>query len=134
MATLDISLRGYYQEIRSYLPCSRRQKNRILDKIHTNVQDYLEEHPETDFAGIQARFGDPQAIAAAYVDEMGTDELFQAFRVRRKIVTAVTAGIALIVLLWASALGLALLEHHKASNGQIIVVTRELTQENQIAE
>ena len=67
MTTLEPALRQYYREIRSYLPCSRKHKDRILNEIRTNILQYLEENPEVDFAGIQAHFGSPKTIAAAYV-------------------------------------------------------------------
>ena len=72
-----------------------------------------------DFAGIQARFGSPNAIAAAYVDDMNTEELLHALRVTKKIVTAVVTGIIVALLLWASAVSLVYIQNRIEKAGPI---------------
>lgn len=122
MTTLEPALRQYYREIRSYLPCSRKHKDRILNEIRTNILHYLEENPEVDFAGIQARFGSPKTIAAAYVDDMDTEELLHALRVRKQIISAVVSAVIAVLLLWASFVSLAYVQHQIETNGHMAVV------------
>lgn len=119
MTTLEPALRQYYREIRSYLPCSRKHKDRILNEIRTSILHYVEENPEVDFAGIQARFGSPNAIAAAYVDDMDTEELLHALRVTKKIVTAVVSVVIAVLIMWASVVSLAYVQHQNAINSSI---------------
>ena len=121
MTNLNFSLWRYYREIRGDLPCSRTHRNRILREIRDNVKGYLEENPETDFAGIQAHFGMPKTIAAAYVDEMDTEELLHALRIRRKMVSAVASGVLVMVLLWAGVVSLAYAQHVFATDGYLVV-------------
>lgn len=117
MKTRKCSLRRYYFTIRSYLPCSHKMKKRILDEIRANILRYLEEHPDTDFGQIEARFGKPKDIAAAYVDDMNTAELLHILRIRRRIVTTATIGIIIALTIWGSFLSLAHADSVKASNG-----------------
>ena len=130
MTTLESALRQYYCEIRSYLPCSRKHKDRILNEIRTNILQYLEENPEVDFAGIQAHFGTPKTIAAAYVDDMDTEELLHALRVRKKIITTVVAAITTALLIWAAAVSIVYIQHVFPSEGHLIIETEELTHGN----
>lgn len=95
------ALRDYCRAVKSWLPCDAKQKRRILEKIRLDVMGYLEENPDADFAAIQARFGTPQAIASAYVDDLDTAQLLYSLRIRKRIVTIVAATMATILLTWA---------------------------------
>lgn len=67
----------------------------------------MAENPHMDFEQVEARFGTPRSIAAAYVDEMDTGELLRTIYIRRRIITAVTACIAAMILMWGVVLGAA---------------------------
>ena len=101
MINRDSALRRYVRTVRSYLPCSRKVKQQILKEIQGNMNAYLEENPKADYAQIEAHFGSPQNIAAAYVDDMDTQELLRTLLIRKKIKTAIIGCLFVIVLLWA---------------------------------
>lgn len=113
-------LNRYYREVRSWLPCSRKLKESIMSRLQENVRDYLEEHPDADAARIRAHFGEPQTIAAAYVDELGTDVLLRDLRIRRRIVSIVAGVMAAILALWLGVVGWAIVRELKDSNGHLI--------------
>lgn len=114
-------VKRYCREVRGWLPCSLKQKKKILGKMRENLARYLEEDPLANYSAIVARFGTPQQIAAAYVDEMGTPELLNDLRIKRKIIRIVaTVGIA-FVLLWAITMGVVLLEAMNQLNGIIYI-------------
>ena len=109
--------RKYCRLVRSFLPCSVKQRRLILSEIKSNLSVYLEEKPSADFTEIENRFGKPGHIAAAYVDEMGTEELLKQFRIRKKIVTIICACAALALLIWSSVITIELIDHKKSDNG-----------------
>lgn len=113
-------LNRYYREVRSWLPCSRKLKESIMSQLQENVRDYLEEHPDADAAQIQAHFGTPETIAAAYVDEMGTDVLLRDLRIRRKIVSLTAGTMAAILALWMGVVGWAIVREIKNSNAYFV--------------
>ena len=113
-------LNRYYREVRSWLPCSHKRKEYIMSQLQENVRDYLEEHPDADTAQIRAHFGDPEAIAAAYVDEMGTDVLLRDLRIRRKVVSITAGTMAAILALWMGVVGWAIVRELNSSNGSFI--------------
>lgn len=116
MNSLDRSLNRYYRQIKSWLPCSRGLKNALIFRLKDSIQSYLEANPEADFSRIQARFGAPETIATAYVEEMGTDKLLRDLRIRRKIVAMVAGTMAIVLALWLGVVGWAIVREIKSSN------------------
>ena len=54
------AVRRYLQEIRGWLPCSKKLKNAILERIRNTVREYLTENPESSYEELMERFGSPQ--------------------------------------------------------------------------
>lgn len=117
MNSRDSALRRYYRRIHNYLPCKGRQKHEILAEIQENIRRYTEEHPEADFSQIETHFGPPQSIAAAYVDDMNTEELLRALYIRKQITTILIIAVLTIVTLWSCIVSLAYFEAHSTING-----------------
>lgn len=67
-----------------YLPCSRKLKSIILHEIKGKITSYREENPDADYPQIESHFGMPWTIAAAYVDDMNTEELIHTLHIRKK--------------------------------------------------
>lgn len=131
MKSRDAVLKRYYRTIRSYLPCSRKRKKHILDEIQNSVNGYLKDHPEANISEIEVRFGEPKNIAAAYVDDMDTPELLYALRARRRIITAVIAGVIAALFMWASCLCYTIVQYDSKYNGLIDVSDIEIIDSNE---
>ena len=97
-------IKKYVCAVSSFLPCSGKTKKPWLDAIRAQAEDYIAQGG--DPAALAERFGTPQQVAAAYVDEMPTAELLAELHIRRRVVTtvvlAVVAALAVYVgvLLW----------------------------------
>ena len=120
MRNLDTNLKHYYRSIRQHLPCSRKLKVRIISEIESNILAYLEENPNADFAAIEARFGAPNRIASAYVDELGAPELLKKLQIRRRILTVVIGAVAFCLLLWVTVVIWGIVKEINFSNGTLI--------------
>lgn len=120
MTETSNALSGYYWEIRSWLPCSRQQKDQILSRFRDSVQSYLDANPAADFDQIRSHFGTPEQIAGAYIEELGTAEILRMLRIRRKIVAIVAGVAAAIFLIWICVVGWAIREAYINENGHII--------------
>lgn len=97
-------LKKYYRRIKSWLPGTGKQNKLILANIHDNISAHLSENPEISADEIERRFGTPQQIAAACVNEMGMEELLHRLRVRKKILSTIhNAAICLVAVLAALA-------------------------------
>lgn len=90
----------YVRAVSGFLPCSGKTKKPWLDAIRAQAEDYIAQGG--DPAALAERFGTPQQVAAAYVDEMPTAELHIRRRVVTTVVLAVVAALAVYagVLLW----------------------------------
>lgn len=114
--------RKYCWCVRGFLPCSLKQRRLILSEIKSNLSAYLEENPSASFEEIESRFGAPRQIAVAYVEEMGTEELLKQLRIRKRIISVICAGVALALLIWASAVTVIIVDCHKTDNGYYEVI------------
>lgn len=113
----NVALKRYYRSIRNCLPSSRKLKAKVLAEIDSNINEYLRENPYADIASIEARFGAPEQIAVAYVDELGTPELLKKLAIRKRILTIVISTVAIILILWLCVVGWAALKELDHSNG-----------------
>lgn len=93
-------LKQYYRQIKRWLPCGGSLKKQLMANITATIEAYLAENPEADFSALQAHFGTPQQIAAAFVDEMDTAELLRTLLIRRRIVNIILACAVGILALW----------------------------------
>ena len=117
----DPTLRRYYREVRDWLPGTRKMKREIMDQVRASVEAYLDEEPGADMAGVEARFGSPQAIAAASEDERDTGELLQDLRTKRRIVSMVVGVLATALILWAGVVTWGAIREYRSLNGHIEV-------------
>lgn len=113
-------LNRYYREVRSWLPCSRKLKDSIMEQLQGSIQDYLEQNPGADAALVRAHFGAPEVIAAAYVEEMDTGTLLRDLRIRRKIVSITAGAVAAFLALWMGVVGWAIVREIDDTNGHIV--------------
>lgn len=111
------AIRKYCARISGCLVCSRREKRRMLDQIRRMCRDYLSEFSGADYDALVARFGTPEQIAGAYVDEMEPVAVLDGFRLRRRIVSTVAIGMAAVVMIWMLAVGGALVNEVKHADG-----------------
>lgn len=125
MSANNPQLRRYYRDIRRWLPCGRKQKQQIMEQIRNDVQVYFGQNPTSDFAQLQQALGDPLTITAAYVENMGTLELLKSLRIRRRIVTLVTAAVTVMLLLWVGVVTWAVLNEIDSTAAPYIEVTIE---------
>lgn len=114
------ALRRYYSSVRSWLPCPRKQKRKILDEIKNNVADFLKCNPQANFCEIQDRFGSPQQIAFGYVEDLNTGELIRVMRIRKRLVAIITATVLSILVLWAGFLAWAVIDDMYTNNGYYV--------------
>lgn len=115
----NTEVRCYMGKVRSWLPGSRKLKKGILAQIEATVHEYLTENPGADYTSLVKRFGTPQQIASAYVDEMDTAELLRNLKIRRNIIRIVATVAAAIIIIWAGVVSVALVSDYNSANGRV---------------
>ncbi len=121
MNNFNADVKRYLRQVRSWLPCSRKLKNRIMGQIHSSVSAYAEQTPGADFDRLQIHFGTPQQIASAYVESMGTDTLLRDLRIRRKIVSIVAGTMAAVLAVWILFAGSAMYDFWCHEHGYTVI-------------
>ena len=120
-----VKLKRYIRRVRHALPCGRKVKKQLVSQLRSSIADYLRENPDADFEAVQLHFGTPKDIAASYIQEQDTAALLSTMQIKKKLLAIVAGTMALILLMWAGAVGCAIVEHHKSMHGTIEVITRE---------
>lgn len=125
MTANNRTLRRYYRAIRSWLPCTRKLKKQIIGQLNIRVQDYLTQNPDADISQLQAEFGVPQTIAAAYVENSDTEEILRGLRVRRRVAAIIMAAVMIVLLSWAAVVTWAIVKEQDHLHNTYIVVRTE---------
>ena len=79
-----------------------------------------------DAAALEQRFGTPQQVAAAWVDEMEMPELLKALRSRRRVVLTVLAGVIAALAVWLAVCMVSLRDYHQAVDGHVETIVTEV--------
>ena len=125
MKVNDPALKSYYKAIYSWLPCSRNLKKQIIEQIQNCIEEYLEQNPDTNITQLKNHFGDPQTIAATYVENIGTAEILKDLRVRKRIVRIVASVMVAVLIMWAGVVCWAAFRTNTISNGSVDRVVYE---------
>lgn len=111
------AVRQYCRAIGRQIAVPRREKRRMLDQIRQMCRSYLEEYPHGDCDALAARFGAPEQIAAAFLEEMEPAAVLDGFRLRRRVLGITAAALAAVVLVWMLAVGGALVNEVRHADG-----------------
>lgn len=99
MKKTEKAYRRYLRQVRRMLPCPRRVRQTLLSPLENNLKEFLAEHPDADFAQLKAQFGEPETIAAAYVENTEIAELLKSYRIGKRIVLWIAIVALAVVLL-----------------------------------
>mgnify|MGYP007000583581 len=114
----------YVRAVSGFLPCSGKVKKPLLDTLRAQAEEYIADGG--DAAALEQRFGTPQQVAAAWVDEMGTSELLKALRSRRRVVLTVLTGVIAALAVWLAVCMVSLRDYHQAVNGHVETAVTEV--------
>ena len=86
----------YLRAVRKALHCPGRQGKRLLRQLSEDIEEYCEEHPDATEEALCRRFGTPEDVAAAFVEDLGGSIAVNIQRRRNRIVTAVIVVLVLV--------------------------------------
>lgn len=122
----------YVRAVSGFLPCSGKVKKPLLDTLRAQAEEYIADGG--DAAALEQRFGTPQQVAAAWVDEMGTSELLAEMHIHRRIVMVVASALAAALVIFTGVLVWQQYMIHKDLSGwneEIIMVNEGWTTDGQ---
>lgn len=103
--------RKYLRRVRRWLPCRRGMKGSIMARITARVEEWCQANPACTYPELEAHFGAPQQIAAAYIENVDSGELLRDLHIKRRVVNAVSVALVTAVLVWAIGVTVAVVDH-----------------------
>ena len=82
-------LNNYYRQIKKLLVCSKSDKKKFLCSLDDNIEEYLKEHPNSDFSEIQEVMGTPQEIADEFLANESAEKIKNKITFKKIILVAV---------------------------------------------
>lgn len=72
-----------------------------MARITARVEEWCQANPACTYPELEAHFGAPQQIAAAYIENVDSGELLRDLHIKRRVVTVVSVALVTAVLVWA---------------------------------
>lgn len=120
--------RRYCQEVRKKLPVGGRQKRIYLETMYQRVVEFLETSEQPDEAAVEARFGDPETIALAFIGEMSYQEISRKFRFRNRVI-AISLAVAILATAGIAIAFRQIIKYNKNEHNGYIVQTEPYLEE-----
>lgn len=103
----------YMQEIKRNLVCDNKQRKKFLSSFSDNMDEYLNNNPDADFAQLQKDLGTPEEIANAFLENASASNV----KKRISFVKWIIAGVAVVVLAIILTLVIEIADAHKQHSG-----------------
>ncbi len=128
MKVTEKERRIYMQEIKRNLVCDNKQRKKFLSSFSDNMDEYLNDNPDADFAQLQEDLGTPEEIANAFLENTSASNI----KKRMSFAKWIIVGIIVVVLAIISTLVIEVFDAHKQHNGQFteVITVHEVTTDN----
>ena len=121
MTIQNLSAQKYLRQVRAMLPCSRKMKRLIVEKIQIEVMLYLEKVPDANYNALLSRFGKPEEIAVAYVENIEPSMLLKKLHIRKRVLLVVCIVLLFTVITWFATITWAIQSNRAMQNGYYVI-------------
>ena len=112
----------YLNQIKKLLVCKGNQRKQFLKSFEDNMDEYLRDNPDADFAQLEKDMGTPQEIANAFLENEEASKIKKRMSFKKWIIIA----IIVVILMIASTLVLALIDAHKSHRATTTITVTEI--------
>ena len=126
MKVTEKERRIYMQEIKRNLVCDNKQRKKFLSSFSDNMDEYLNDNPDADFAQLQEDLGTPEEIANAFLENASASNI----KKRMSFVKWIVAGVTVALVIYITAIIIVIIDAHNSNNGQftdVITVYETIT-------
>lgn len=118
----------YMQEIKRNLVCDNKQRKKFLSSFSDNMDEYLNNNPDADFAQLQKDLGTPEEIANAFLENTSASNI----KKRMSFAKWIIAGVAIVLSIYIIAIIITLIDAHIQHDGYFtdVVTVSEATTDN----
>lgn len=103
MSNVSVELAPYFQRVGTRLNCSRRLRDRLLERIRRGAEEFVAERPEATQKEVEEYLGNPEEVAQELMEALDPAEV-KRYQKRKRIGVLLVIGILTVALVAASAL------------------------------
>ena len=112
-APLNREIKKYIIDVKSYLICDWRTRQKFLKDLKNDINDFVDENEEVTIDDVRNRFGEPEKISRSFLEGADLKKIKRHMNFCR--ILAVTAAVALII--WAVGMTVAVID---SSGGYLV--------------
>lgn len=117
----------YLNQIKKLLVCKGSQRKKFLNSFADNMDEYLKDNPDADFAKLQEDMGTPQEIADAFLENESASQI----KKRMSFVKWIIIGVVFALLLLIAMIVIEVIDGHKQHDGfGLETLVEEVTNED----
>lgn len=113
MIKIEKDIEKYIEEIKTYLVCLGKKKQKVIDEIRSSIYVYAEENGIANIKEVYDHFGAPEEIASQYLSSVDPKKIKRAISIKRVVATTM----AIIVSMVAAMIIIELIDSHKDTHG-----------------
>lgn len=121
MKVTEKEQKKYMQEIKRNLVCSKEQRKKFLASFSNNMDEYLNDNSDADFAQLQKDLGTPEEIANAFLENASASNV----KKQMSFVKWIIVGVAVVLSVYIIAIIVVLIDAHKQNSGYDVITTSE---------
>ena len=99
-APLNREIKKYILDVKSYLICDWRTRQKFLKDLKNDINDFVDENEEVTIDDVRNRFGEPEKIARSFLEGADLKKIKRRMNFGRTIIVGVIAAL----LIWLGAL------------------------------
>lgn len=107
----------YLTEVKCTLKNAKAYQKSVIERLDADIQDYIADSPDATKADFLAHFGNPGDYATEYVATMSHSEQKAKLSAKKRVVTAVIAGLLAALLVLSIGIATFLIETESTNNG-----------------
>ncbi len=127
-APLNREIKKYIIDVKSYLICDWRTRQKFLKDLKNDINDFVDEKEDVTIEDIRNRFGEPEKISRSFLEGADLKKIKRRMNFGRTIIVGVIAAL----LIWLGALLFAVIHPYVEEPKTYIVEEVHDTPENQI--
>lgn len=131
MRVTERERKQYLNQIRKLLVCKGTQRKQFLISFEDNMDEYLRDNPDADFAQLQKDMGTPQEIANAFLENEDASKIKKRMSFKKWIILGIVSVLIITVVFFVCTF----IDSYKARRGYIQeTITEQIENEDGITE
>lgn len=131
MRVTERERKQYLNQIEKSLICKGNQRKQFLNSFEDNMDEYLRDNPDADFAQLEKDMGTPQEIANAFLENEDASKIKKRMNFKKWIILGIVCVLIIAVVFFVCTF----IDSYKARRGYVEdTITEHVENEDGIIE